>query len=284
MPENKNMRADAYIYATGHTRSRQRARELIEAGLVTIDGRRVIKPSEQVDAAQPHNVAILQEERYVSRGGLKLEAALRHFKIDVSGMLAVDIGASTGGFTDCLLQHGAARVIALDSGSGQLAPSLRSDSRVLCIEKFNARRLCEGDTGPIPAGTKADIVTIDVSFISQTYIIPGLKNILRDKGYFISLIKPQFEAGQKAVGRGGIVRDKKYHLSAIKKVVECTGLSGFGCLGVIRSPIAGGDGNIEYLAAYMLGGDHAPPDDKTLKNLISNSHNADTATRGGDFT
>ncbi len=284
MPESKHMRADAYLFATGHTRSRQRARELIEAGIVTIDGRRVAKPSEQVDAALAHDVVILQVERYVSRGGLKLEAALRHFNIDVSGMMAVDIGASTGGFTDCLLQHGAARVIALDSGSGQLAGSLRADPRVFCIEKFNARRLCEGDTGPIPSGTKADIVTMDVSFISQTYIIPGLKNILRDKGYFISLIKPQFEAGWVAVGRSGIVRDKKYHLSAIKKVVECAGLSGFGCLGVIRSPIAGGEGNIEYLAAFMLGGNYAPPDDITLKNLISNGQNADTATSGGDFT
>ncbi|HOA85386.1 MAG TPA: SAM-dependent methyltransferase, partial [Bacillota bacterium] len=114
MPESKHMRADAYLFATGHTRSRQRARELIEAGIVTIDGRRVAKPSEQVDAALAHDVVILQVERYVSRGGLKLEAALRHFNIDVSGMMAVDIGASTGGFTDCLLQHGAARAIALD--------------------------------------------------------------------------------------------------------------------------------------------------------------------------
>ena len=252
----------------GHTKSRQSAKELIEAGLVEIDGRRVAKPSEPVDAAQPHSVGILQKERFVSRGGLKLEAALDYFNIDVAGMLAVDIGASTGGFTDCLLQRGAARVIALDSGSGQLAPSLLGDPRVMSIEKFNARRLSEGDTGPLPAGTKADIATIDVSFISQTYIIPGIRNILRREGFFVSLIKPQFEAGREAVGRGGIVRDPKYHLASIRKVIECAVTSGLGYMGVIRSPVLGGDGNTEYLAAFILGEKLRPPDDMALKACL----------------
>lgn len=279
MTENKPMRADTYLHFTGHTKSRQSAKELIEAGFVEIDGRRVVKPSEMVDAALPHSVGILQKERYVSRGGHKLEAALDYFKIDVIGMTAVDIGASTGGFTDCLLQRGAARVFALDSGSGQLAASLLADGRVVNIEKFNARRLCEGDAGPVPAGKKADIATIDVSFISQTYIIPGLKNILRDKGLFVSLIKPQFEAGREAVGRGGIVRDNKYHIASIKKVIECAQQSGFGCLGVIRSPVLGGDGNTEYLAAFVFGEDLIPPGDGAPRRLLEI-----TATGKGDMT
>lgn len=261
------MRADLYLFDMGHVKSRQTAKNLIDEGAAIIDGRVVKKPSEAVDETLPHEVRLLHTEKYVSRGGLKLEAALNHFGIDVSGMRAIDIGASTGGFTDCLLQHGAAHVTAIDSGVGQLDKKLQSDSRVTSFEKFNARRLAEGDAVGISSGF--DIAVMDVSFISGTYIIPGIAKILSCNGYLISLIKPQFEAGREAVGRSGIVKDKKYHMQAIKKVLECAGAEGFGCLGVIRSPIPGGDGNTEYLAALKLGANVPAITDEKLKYLIS---------------
>lgn len=260
------MRADIYLFTLGHTGSRQKAGELIREGRVRIDGAEIPKPSSDVDAASPHSVEILGERDYVSRGGIKLERALEHFSIDVTGMRAVDIGASTGGFTDCLLRRGAAFVSAVDAGSGQLTPALRSDSRVASIEGFNARRLAEGDAGGIPKGN--DIAVMDVSFISQTYIIPGIPALLRAGGYFVGLIKPQFEAGREALGGGGIVRDKKYHAAALSRVCGCAGKHGFGCLGVIPSPIRGGDGNVEYLAAFALGDVTPTPSESEIRHLV----------------
>lgn len=260
------MRADVYIYTSGHTKSRQEAKGLIEKGVVTVDGRTVEKPSEEIDNSGAHEVCVLRGEKFVSRGGLKLEAALSAFGINVSGMDAVDIGASTGGFTDCLLQRGAAHVTALDAGCGQLDKKLLSDSRVTSIEKFNARRLAEDDDTGISG--RFGIAVMDVSFISQTYIIPGLPKILDMGGYFVSLIKPQFEAGRGAVGRGGIVKDAKYHIEAIKRVSRCAAAAGFGCIGVIKSPILGGDGNTEYLAAWKLGEVVRAPSDEELKKII----------------
>ncbi len=259
------MRADLYVFTRGHAKSRQQAKILIENGSVIIDGHTAEKPSEPVDETLAHEVLVLRSDRYVSRGGLKLEAALEAFGIDVSGMRAADIGASTGGFTDCLLQRGAAHVTAVDSGCGQLDIRLRANGKVTSIEKFNARRLAEGDTGGLGSGF--DIVTMDVSFISQTYIIPGLPQILRGGGYFVSLIKPQFEAGREAVCRGGIVKDRRFHAAAIKKVLDCALASGFGCLGVIKSPVTGGDGNTEYLAAFRLGIDSPGLSDVKIKEI-----------------
>ncbi len=260
------MRADVYIFTSGHAKSRQESKSLIEKGGVSVDGRTVEKPSEEIDNRKAHEVRVLRSEKFVSRGGLKLESALVDFGINVSGMDAVDIGASTGGFTDCLLQHGAAHVTAIDAGCGQLDEKLLSDSRVTSIEKFNARRLAEDDNTGISG--RFSIAVMDVSFISQTYIIPGLPKILDMGGYFVSLIKPQFEAGRGAVGRGGIVKDTKYHIESIKRVSGCAAAAGFGCLGVIKSPILGGDGNTEYLAAWKLGEVVSALSDEELKKIV----------------
>jgi 23S rRNA (cytidine1920-2'-O)/16S rRNA (cytidine1409-2'-O)-methyltransferase len=177
---------------------------------------------------------------------MKLEAALDAFGINVSRKKAVDVGASTGGFTDCLLKRGATVVYSVDSGVGQLHESLRSDPRVVCIEQFNARNLDRSVTDG-----ECDIAVADVSFISQTYIIPNVADVLRDGGEFISLVKPQFEAGRSALGKGGIVTSGAYRYLAAKRVIECGIENGLDPVGFIRSPIEGGDGNKEYLVRFI---------------------------------
>jgi len=240
------MRADVYLAAFGHTSSRKKAQDLIDEAAVRIDGVLIKKPSVLINEEVPHEVVIEEIFKYVSRGGMKLEAALNIFKVNVNHKKAVDVGASTGGFTDCLLQRGAAKVYSIDAGIGQLHDSLRSDRRVVCIEKFNARELDESVTeGP------CDIAVADVSFISQTYIIPNISSVLREGGEFISLIKPQFEAGKSALGKGGIVHSGAYRYLAVKRVIECAISNGFDCDGLIPSPIEGGDGNREYLAYFI---------------------------------
>lgn len=260
------MRADVYLTVRGSARSRESAKRLIESGAVAVDGTVLTKPSAQIDESTEHEVLINGAERYVSRGGIKLEAALDTFGIDVRGMSAADIGASTGGFTDCLLKRGALRVYAADAGHGQLDASLASDGRVTVIEGFNARSLCAGERGGIAEGL--DIAVMDVSFISQTLIIPGLPMILRDGGCFVSLIKPQFEAGRGAVGKGGIVRDGRARALAVRRVTECASGAGFCCRGLMTSPLTGGDGNTEYLAAFILGGSGAMPDNSEIIKIV----------------
>ena len=240
------MRADLYLCAIGRVSSRKKAQDLIDAGAVLIDGQIVKKSSAPVNEEIPHEVVIEQVFKYVSRGGMKLEAALDAFKINVNRKRAVDIGASTGGFTDCLLKRGASRVYSVDTGVGQLHESLRADSRVVCIEKFNARELDESVTEGL-----CDIAVEDVSFISQTYIIPNIAAVLKDGGEFVSLIKPQFEAGRSALGKGGIVHNAAYRCLAVTRVLECAYENGFDCVGLIPSPIEGGDGNKEYLAYFI---------------------------------
>ena len=252
------MRADVYLAGGGHAKSREAAKRLIESGRVSIDGKCVTKPSAEVDERVEHSVTVAEteEDRFVSRGGLKLEGALDAFGIDVSGWRAVDIGASTGGFTDCLLRRGASQVFAVDSGHGQLDPSLAADARVVNIEGFNARELSVGQRGVLPCNL--DGAVIDVSFISQTYILPGIPGLLRQGGVLVSLIKPQFEAGRGAVGKGGIVKSPRDRLFAVQRVLDCARSAGFGCLGLMTSPITGGDGNVEYLVALCLGEDTYP--------------------------
>ncbi len=239
------MRADIYLHYKGFIQSRQKAKLYIEGGKVSINGVKIPKPSFEIDENADISVEISDKEKYVSRGGLKLEAALDAFSVSVKDKTALDIGASTGGFTDCLLQNGALKVIALDSGTGQLHASIAENKKVFSIEKYNARNLCVDDIGQT-----VDIVVMDVSFISQTYIIPKIPNVLKDNGIFIGLIKPQFEVGRKAIGKNGIVKNKKDMLSAALRVVECASEYGLYCTGFCRSPILGGDGNIEYLAKY----------------------------------
>lgn len=240
------MRIDVYLAQAGYTQSRKKAQDLIDAGAVFLDGVQIKKSSELVNEAIEHDVKIEQVFKYVSRGGMKLEAALNAFSVNVNGKTAVDVGASTGGFTDCLLQRGAARVYAVDAGFGQLHEKLRNDKRVVNIEHFNARELSFQTVGE-----KCDVVTADVSFISQTYIICGVGEVLKDGGSFLSLIKPQFEAGRSGIGKNGIVVSSAYRYLAVKRVVSFAVENGFDCVGLIPSPITGGDGNKEYLAHFV---------------------------------
>lgn len=259
------MRADVYLTWAGHTPSRKKAQDLIDAGAVRIDGVTVKKASAAINEELPHEVAIEQIFKYVSRGGMKLEAALNAFGVNVNRKKAVDVGASTGGFTDCLLQRGAARVIAVDSGVGQLHESLCADPRVKSVEKFNARELNEDVTEGL-----CDVAVSDVSFISQTYLIPNIASVLKDGGEFISLIKPQFEAGKSALGKGGIVHNAAYRYLAAKRVLECAMENGFDCVGLISSPIEGGDGNKEYLAYFIKRFAAIPRiDDKTIRRITA---------------
>ena len=240
------MRIDVYLAEAGYAQSRKKAQDLIKEDAVVIDGKRVKKASESINESVEHDVVIEQVFKYVSRGGMKLEAALDAFKINVNGKKAVDVGASTGGFTDCLLKRGAKRVYSIDAGVGQLHESLRADSRVVCIEKFNAREL----TSDITDG-ECDVAVCDVSFISQTYLIEGIAECVRPGGVFVSLIKPQFEAGRSALSKGGVVTSSAYRFLAAKRVISFACDHGFDCIGLIRSPIEGGDGNKEYLACFV---------------------------------
>lgn len=259
------MRIDLYLCTFGHAQSRKKAQDLIDAGAVTVDGQRVKKSSALINEELPHEVVVEEVFKYVSRGGMKLEAALNAFKINVNGKRAVDIGASTGGFTDCLLKRGASRVYSVDTGIGQLHETLRADSRVVCIEKFNAREL----TPEITEGV-CDIAVEDVSFISQTYIIPNISAVLKDGGEFVSLIKPQFEAGRSALGKGGIVHNGAYRYLAATRVLECAYENGFDCLGFIPSPIEGGDGNKEYLAYFVKRPRLSPKiDDRLIRRITA---------------
>lgn len=239
------IRADLYLVNAGFARSRESARRSIEAGLVKIDGKLINKPSEKIDDFASHDVLFQNSIPYVGRGGLKLEAALDAFKVDPCGKICIDVGASTGGFTDCLLRRGATCVYAVDSGHGQLAAELLADSKVVSIEGMNARFL-NREIIPNPA----DIIVMDVSFISQTLIIPRFNDLLTDTGIAITLIKPQFECGREAVGKGGIIKKPEHRLSAIRRVFASARECGLYPQDLIRSPIVGGDGNIEFLALF----------------------------------
>ncbi len=219
--------------------SREKARALILAGEVFSGEKRVEKPGEQLAADAP--LAVRQGLPFVSRGGVKLAAALDAFAIDPRGKTCLDVGASTGGFTDCLLQRGAASVTAVDVGYGQLAWKLRNDPRVTVMERTNFRHL---EQGSFPA--PFDLAVADVSFISLTLIMPGIAAALRPEGEAVLLVKPQFEAGREAVGKGGIVRDPAEREAAVEKVSAAAG-PGFTVAGRIESPLTGADGNVEYL-------------------------------------
>lgn len=243
------MRLDVFLAANGYADSRTQAHKLIEDGAVSLDGRIADKASLTVDENQSVNVQITNRQKYVSRGGFKLEKALKVFSVDVSGLCALDVGASTGGFTDCLLQHGAAKVYAVDAGEGQLAPRLLGDERVVCMEKYNARNLSAKDFPIAPT-----LAVMDVSFISQTLILPALSGVLENGGILLSLIKPQFEAGREAVGKKGIVKHAADRRHAMERVLDSAAACGLACFGMDVSPILGGDGNTEYIAAFRKGG------------------------------
>lgn len=233
------MRLDKALIERGLVISRALAHGLILAGHVRKNGQVVTKPSLHVE--ENDLLETSHTPRYVSRGGFKLEAALKQFSLAVNGKICLDIGASTGGFTDCLLQNGAPRVYTFDCGSNQLVPSLKNDERVIWRENFNARYLTKDDIG-----AEIQLAVIDVSFISLTLILPAVARVM-ERGDVIALIKPQFEVGRENLGKGGIVRDKKLHQSAITKIKNAALECGFQWRGVVQSPIEGGDGNIEFL-------------------------------------
>lgn len=262
------MRLDACLAKSGKARSRTHAQELIESGFVTVAGKTVTKVSFAVDECNLPEICITGEPYpFVGRGGVKLEGALSNFCIDVTGMTAVDVGASTGGFTDCLLRRGAKKVFAVDSGTGQLAESLRFDSRVTNIERFNARALCPADLGSL-----CDIAVADLSFISQTYVLPNIASVLLPDGIYVGLIKPQFECGPASVDHRGIVRDPQYHKEAVRRVVQAAAESGLRLVRLMPSPILGGDGNREFLLYCQRDDDATVPEgfENTLCELVKN--------------
>lgn len=240
MAQNKK-RLDVCLFEKGHADSREKAKALIMAGIVYVNNQKSDKPGVSVSESDVIEVRG-KGLKYVSRGGLKLEKAMKSFPISLDGRTAMDIGASTGGFTDCMLQNGAAKVYAVDVGYGQLAWKLRTDDRVVNLERTNFRYVTEKE---IP--DKIDFSSVDVSFISLTYILPVLYKLLKEGGEGVCLIKPQFEAGKDKVGKKGVVRDIKTHVEVIKKVASFAEQTGFKVKGLDFSPVKGPEGNIEYL-------------------------------------
>jgi 23S rRNA (cytidine1920-2'-O)/16S rRNA (cytidine1409-2'-O)-methyltransferase len=232
-------RLDRLLVERGLAPTREKAQALIMAGAVLVDGRKAAKSGQPVDAGI--RIEIVAQPPFVSRGGLKLDAAIAHFGIQVGGRICLDIGASTGGFTDCLLQRGAARVHAVDVGAGQLDWKMRNDPRVLVHEKLNARYLRPEDLGE-PIG----LAVCDVSFISATMIVPAISQVLQAAGEMVILVKPQFEVGKGQVGKGGIVREPELHQAACRRVDDAVRQLGFETA-IIESPILGAEGNREFL-------------------------------------
>jgi 23S rRNA (cytidine1920-2'-O)/16S rRNA (cytidine1409-2'-O)-methyltransferase len=238
----KKERVDALLVARGLCESREQAKRLVLAGEVRSGDRVVDKPSAKFPEDAP--LEVKEKPKYVGRGGLKMEGALAEFGISPAGWTCLDIGASTGGFTDCLLQHGAAKVHAIDVGTNQLAYKLRTDPRVVVKEQFNARGL-EVST----LGEKVRLIVMDLSFISLTKILPAAFGVLEEGGFIVCLIKPQFELEREDIGKGGIVRDPELHQRAVEKIrAFVTGELGREWKGLIDSPITGTDGNREFLA------------------------------------
>lgn len=238
------MRLDVYICNSYGQLSRTDAKNFIISGCVTVNGKIIKKPAFDVDDNDKIEVDTSQK-KYVSRGGFKLEYALDCFGIDVQGKRAIDVGASSGGFTDCLLQRGVSCVIALDSGRDQLVSALRDDSRVISMEECNAKFITRQQLPYVP-----NLAVMDVSFISAKLIIPAVYSVLSDESDFICLIKPQFEVGRSGLGKGGIVKDKKLRDKAVSEVADFAVASGFTLCGLVESPVKGGDGNIEFLACF----------------------------------
>ena len=244
-------RLDVLLFERELVESRQRAQALILAGKVAVNGVASIKAGALVD--ENAQITIREPLKYVSRGGYKLEGALDAFAVEPRGKICTDVCASTGGFTDCLLQRGAARVYALDVGYGQIAYKLRSDPRVVMMDRINARYI---QTLPEPI----DLATIDVSFISLTQILPAVKMFLHPHGEAIALVKPQFEAGREQVGKGGIVREASVHRAVVEKIAQHAMSARWRVLGLCRSPIEGAEGNVEFFIHLSLDVSHKDVD------------------------
>ncbi|HSN76155.1 MAG TPA: TlyA family RNA methyltransferase [Anaerolineae bacterium] len=238
---SQKQRLDILLVELGLAESREKARALIMAGSVLVNDAPAVKSGMRAPAGS--RVRVKDSLRYVSRGGLKLEAALDAFAVDPAGLVVADIGASTGGFSDCLLQRGAVQIYAIDVGYGQLAWKLRQDSRVTSLERTNVRSM-----PGLPGGVQVDLAVVDVSFIGLDLVLPAVARLLRPDGQAIVLIKPQFEAGKARVGKGGVVRDPAVHRDVLARVLAWAGGHGWAVTGLIRSPITGPKGNVEFLA------------------------------------
>ena len=261
------MRADIFLFKCGIAKSRSHAAALIASG-VTINGVKIQKPSADVPPeTEKSAIAVLSPTEYVGRGGIKLRHALKMFGINAHGLIAVDLGASTGGFTDCLLRSGAKKVYAVDVGHDQLDMSLRADSRVVNIEGKNARTLTKNDFPD-----KIDIVTSDLSFISQALVYGAVSDVLCDGGSFISLIKPQFEAGREKIGKKGVVRDPQVHVEVVENIVNFALENGFDVKNLDFSPIKGPEGNIEYLMHIQKSENAQKMCEITPEELVKLSH------------
>lgn len=237
----KKERLDVLMVQRSLAESREKAKALIMSGIVYVNGQKEDKAGTSFEETVQIEVRG-STLKYVSRGGLKLEKAMSYFGVELAGRVCMDVGASTGGFTDCMLQNGAVKVYAVDVGHGQLAWKLRNDDRVICMEKTNIRYVTPEDIGD-----HIEFASIDVSFISLTKVLGPVKQLLTDDGQVVCLIKPQFEAGREKVGKKGVVREKSVHLEVIEMVMGYAGSIGFGILGLEFSPIKGPEGNIEYL-------------------------------------
>jgi 23S rRNA (cytidine1920-2'-O)/16S rRNA (cytidine1409-2'-O)-methyltransferase len=267
--EKKRMgktRLDQLLVEQGLVGSRERARSLILAGRVLVREQKIDKPGASIPIDSP--IRLLGEDlKYVSRGGLKLAAALEHWRIDLTGRACVDVGASTGGFTDCLLQHGAARVIAVDTGFGQIHMKLRNDPRVSLLERTNARLLEPGSLPVRQTGPAVTLVVIDVAFISATLVLPPVLAAAPTLAEAVILVKPQFEAGREHVGKGGIVRDPRAHEMAVERVAECVRSLDWIVIETIPSPITGAEGNREFLLYARRGSSTAAQKMNSPKTL-----------------
>ena len=259
------MRLDLLLVRRGISSGREHAKEAIRSGVVMVDGARETRPSREV--SEDADILLVGETlRYVSRGGLKLEKALETFHIRAEKKVCVDCGASTGGFTDCLLQHGACRVYALDVGTGQLADKLRADPRVVSMEKFNVRELRAGDLPEVP-----ELAVIDVSFISLRLVLPAVSGVLSSEGEAVCLIKPQFEAGKSLVGKKGVVRDPSIHQQVLEGLLLFFPTIGLYPAGLTWSPIRGPEGNVEYLCYLRRQASSAQPEPRRIVEEAYNS-------------
>ncbi len=253
----RRQRADVVLTERGVFSSRQRARAAIMAGEVRIGGKPVLKAGEMVEPEA--KVEVVDSLRYVSRGGHKLAAALEVFGLSVAGMRAVDVGASTGGFTDCLLQDGAAEVVAIDVGYGQLAWEIRQDDRVLVFERTNIREVV-----PEVVGAPFDLAAVDVSFIGLSKVLPHVCRLLGEKGQLLALVKPQFEAGKSRVGKKGVVRDPQAHVQVLRGVAKVAEEQGLIVRGMTWSPLTGPAGNIEFWLWAAREGTRMQPDPEEI--------------------
>ena len=266
------IRLDSLLFRRGLAESREKARIAIMTGEVYVDGQKQDKPGTQVSPDARLEVRG-EKLRYVSRGGLKLEKALAVFPIDLRGRTVMDIGASTGGFTDCMLQNGAKKVYAVDVGYGQLAWKLRTDPRVVNLERTNVRYLT-----PEQVPEKVDFFSVDVAFISLRLVLPVARRFLAENGCAVCLIKPQFEAGREKVGKKGVVRDAGVHAGVVRELTDFALGHGFSLLGLTYSPVKGPEGNIEYLM-YVQKSDHPVSCSPDIDLLVRQSHRA---LNGGD--